>query len=258
MRGEGAAIVESFRANGWARLGTVADEATLAALRARADDIAAGRVAHEPFFFQHDTDSGRYEDLAFRRGWTGPSDNYRKIEKLERDDLFRAFLASAPFERVVRALLGDGEVVLYRALLMCKRARGGTVLPWHQDGGSFWGLDRDPEVQIWTALDDAPADAGCVEVLPRSHLDGLATPLGGVVPAEIVRARDADANRLTIPARAGEALLIHNYVWHRSGVNTTERPRRALSVCYMSGDVKCRRTRRAPRTFPRVFAMRSA
>ena len=25
-----------------------------------------------------------------------------------------------------------------------------------QDGGRLWGLSRDPELQIWTALDDAP------------------------------------------------------------------------------------------------------
>ncbi len=59
------------------------------------------------------------------------------------------------------------------------------MLPWHQDGGRFWGLDRDPILQIWTALDDAPVAAGCVEVLPGSHRDGLATPLGGLVPAPL-------------------------------------------------------------------------
>ena len=248
-----ADVLEHYREHGWARLGVVADEPTLVALRARAEDIVSGRVPHEPFFFQHDTDTGRYEDLSYGRGWIGPSDNYRKVEKLERDDVFRAFLERAELEAVVRAVLGEGDVAIYRALLMCKRARGGTVLPWHQDGGSFWGLDRDPEVQIWTALDDAPADAGCVEVLSGSHTGGLASPLGGVVPEAAVRARGADERALPLPARAGEALLLHNYVWHRSSVNTTDHPRRALSVCYMSAATRCMRTRRAPRSFPRVF-----
>ena len=61
-----------------------------------------------------------------------------------------------------------------------------TDLPWHQDGGNFWGLDRDPVLQIWTALDDAPLDGGCVEVVAGTHLAGLATPLGGVVPKDHV------------------------------------------------------------------------
>jgi len=37
-----------------------------------------------------------------------------------------------------------------------------------------------------------------------------------------------------VPARAGEALLLHNYLWHKSGLNTTAEPRRAFTVCFMS------------------------
>src|SRR5579883_3081242 len=155
------AALGHWRAHGWARLGVVAGAEALHALRDRADDIMLGRVVHEGLFFQRDAESGRYEDLAFGRGWEGPSLDYRKIEKLERDPVFRAWLENRVFERVVRALIGD-DVALYRAVLFTKAATGGTDLPWHQDAGSFWGLDRDPEVQIWTALDDAPVESGCV------------------------------------------------------------------------------------------------
>jgi hypothetical protein len=56
-----------------------------------------------------------------------------------------------------------------------------------------------------------------------------------------------------LPARAGEAYLIHNRVWHRSGRNTTGRRRAALSICYMSAETQCLRRRRAPRSFVRLF-----
>jgi len=127
------------------------------------------------------------------------------------------------------------------------------VLPWHQDGGVFWGVDQAPTLQIWTALDDAPLDAGCVEVIRGSHKRGLATPEGGTIPDRLV---DEDVNEgrvLPLPARAGEAILIHNRLWHRSGVNTTGLRRSALSICYMSASTKCLRKRRAPREFVRVF-----
>ncbi len=29
---------------------------------------------------------------------------------------------------------------------------GGTALPWHQDGGEHWALDRDPLLFVWIAL----------------------------------------------------------------------------------------------------------
>ncbi|APR85260.1 Phytanoyl-CoA dioxygenase [Minicystis rosea] len=242
----------AYAAEGFARLGPVIDEPALVLLRARADDLMLGRVTYPGLFFQHDTATGRYDDLEFGKGWQGPSLNYRKLEKLEKDPLFLALIQASIFRRVARAVIGEA-VSVYRAVLFNKAASGGTVLPFHQDGGRFWGLDRDPVLQIWVALDDAPIDAGCVEFFPKSHLGGLATPLGGIVPAAQVEAQGADTRTVPVPAKAGEALLIHNMVWHRSGVNRTSAPRRAFTVCYLSADTRCLRTKRAPRVFPRVF-----
>jgi hypothetical protein len=247
------AALARFDQDGFAQIGRVASDDALAAMRARADDLMLGRVAYPGLFFQLDTSTGRYEDLRYGEGWEGPSLNYRKIEKVEADPIFRAWIDNPLFERIARARVGD-EVVIYRAVIMSKAARGGTILPWHQDGGKFWGLDRDPELQIWTALDDAPSEAGCVEIVPRSHRGGLATPNGGVVPRNVVDASDAESAVTALPAKAGDAILIHNYAWHRSGVNTTGAPRRALSICYMPATTRCLRKRRAPRTFQRVFS----
>jgi phytanoyl-CoA hydroxylase len=245
-------VLADFARDGYARLGRLMSDDGLAALRGRAADLMMGRVPDPGLFFQLDTETGSYGDLTFGRGYQGPSDNYRKIEKLEKDALFLSWLRNSVFERIARALVGE-NVVIYRAVLMSKSGSGGTVLPWHQDGGLFWGLDRDPLLQIWTALDDAPVEAGPVEVLAGSHRAGLATPLGGVIPEPIVRARRADEACVPLAAGAGEVLLLHNHVWHRSLVNRTGKPRRAFSVCYMSADTRCTRKKRAPREFFRVF-----
>jgi phytanoyl-CoA hydroxylase len=237
--------------DGYARLGRVASDEVLEALRTRAEEVMLGRVTYPGLFFQIDTESGNYDDLTYGKGYQGPSLNYRKIEKLEQDPLVGAWLDNPLFERVARARI-EGEVAIYRAVLFSKARRGGTHLPWHQDGGRFWGLDRDPELQIWTALDDAPIDAGCMEIIPGSHLRGLATPLGGVVPANILAAHAGDV-AVPLPASAGEVILVHNHAWHRSGVNTTDRPRRAFTVCYMSAATRCLRKKREPRRFHRVF-----
>jgi len=246
------AALAHYAEHGWARLGKVASDAALEAMRARCDDLMLGRVTYPGLFFQLDTTTGNYDDLTFGRGWEGPSLNYRKIEKLEVDPIFRAWIENALFEKIARRIV-RGDVAIYRALVFGKAKNGGTLLPWHQDGGSFWGLDRDPELQIWTALDDAPLDAGCVEVVDGSHRAGLATPLGGMVPQALVEARGAEALAMPLPARAGEAILVHNYLWHRSRTNRTDRPRRAFTVCYMSAETRCLRKKKAPRNFVRVF-----
>lgn len=246
------AALNAYRRDGYARIPAVVSPAFVQKLRTRHEDIVRGRVGYPGLFFQPDAPSGRYEDLAFGQGWTGPDTEYRKIEKLELDDLFRAWIENELFERIVRRVIA-GDISIYRAVSFAKAARVGSDLPWHQDGGRFWGLDRDGELQVWTALDDASIEAGCLEFVPGSHLAGLATPLGGVVPDVRVGAEGASSRAVAVPAAAGDIVLIHNYVWHRSGRNTTDAPRRGFTVCYIPADTRCLRKKRAPRQFVPVF-----
>jgi hypothetical protein len=230
----------------------VLDDTGLEALRTRADDLMLGRVSYPGFFWQMDAETGRYEDAPLGLGWQGPSLDYRKLEKLEKDPLFLAWMENPLFERIARAVI-PGDIVLYRAILFHKGQRGGSDLPWHQDGGKLWGLTRDPELQLWTALDEAPLDGGCVEVVPGSHRWGLSTPLGGVVPPDQVEAREAARHTVPLPVEAGEVLLLHNYVWHRSGPSRTGQRRRGFSASYMGADTRCVRKKKAPRTFFPLF-----
>jgi len=238
--------------HGYARLGPVLSPEGLLALQERAEELMLGRVSYPGLFFQLDSATQRYEDAPIGLGWQGPSLSYRKLEKLEKDPRFHAWLSNPLFERIARALI-PGGVVIYRALLFNKAAAGGSDIPWHQDGGSLWGLSKEPELQIWTALDDAPVDGGCLEFFPGSHARGLATPLGGVVPRAQVEAADAARHSTPVPVQAGEALLIHNQVWHLSGKNRAGQRRLGYSVCYMSASTRCLRKRRAPREFFEVF-----
>lgn len=245
-----APLAATFTEHGFARLGRVLSDGGADALGAAADDLMDRR--RPGLFYQHDAPSGRYEDLDFGAGWVGPSRRYRKVERLEQVPIFLAWINNPLFARVARAWLGD-DVRLYRAVLWNKAPGVGMAVPWHQDDGRFWGLDRPPLLQIWTALDDASAAAGCLEVLPGSHRDGLASPEGGTVTDERLRAAEADARALPLPATRGEALLVHNHLWHRTGRNHTAAPRRAMSVSFLSGDTRCTRRRRDPREFLRLF-----
>lgn len=243
----------AYARDGFVRLGRVVSDEGLAALRERAEDLMLGRVSYPGMFFQPDATTGRYEDAPLGLGWQGPSLAYRKLEKLELDERFRDYLRNPLFERVARARI-EGPVVLYRAILFNKgEGTGGSEVPWHQDGGLLWGLSELPELQLWTALDDAPLDGGCLEVVPGSHRGGLATPLGGVVPADQVSARDAEARAVPLPVVAGEVILLHNALWHRSLRSQTRKRRLGFSVCLMSERVKCTRKRKAPRRFFPVF-----
>jgi hypothetical protein len=241
--------VARYRAEGWALLAGFVPPDTLAALRARAGDLLSGARPDPGLFWQAEGTTGRYDDVPKLPAPAGAGP-YRKVEKLERDDVCRAWIGHSLCGRIVTRVHPTGAT-LYRAVLWAKPARVGSDTPWHQDAGRLWGLDRDPELQLWTALDDAPPEAGCLEVVPGSHRWGLATPLGGVVPADQVGRAEGVA--VSVPARAGDVVLLHNLVWHRSGPNVTGAPRRALTVSWLAPETRCARKRREKRGFEGWF-----
>ena len=221
---------------GYLHLGVVLDEPELAALRQRMDAIMLGRVHYPSLRFQLDT-GGAYEDLPDPdAGGAGPTLVYRKLQGLEADPLVLELIQRPLFRHICGRHYGDhASVSIFRAMMMNKPAQQGTHLPWHQDGGDVWKLDRDPLVTTWIALDDATRMNGCVQVIPGTHRLGLLTTAGSTVRAEDVERYCPDEAITYLELKAGEGLLLHNWLVHRSDVNRTSTPRRALSACYMDG-----------------------
>lgn len=240
----------SFEENGYLRLGRLLSDPDLAALQQRIDEIMLGRVIYPEMTFQLDSVTGAYRDLAWRSNrFQGPSLAYRKILDLERDPLFLAYLQHPRFREITREWIGE-KVSVFRAMFMNKPAGRGTVLPYHQDGGSLWNLDRDRFLTVWTALDDATVEKGCMQVVPGTHRLGLLSDAGHTISTENEARHCPDEKSVFLEVRAGEAILMHNYLIHRSGVNRTDTPRRALSVVYM--DAATRRLSDG-HAFPVVF-----
>ena len=94
--------------------------------------------------------------------------SYRKIQDLEFDPLFLRYMQRPLFKHICERAYGLGTPVSsYRAMFMNKPAHEGTDLAWHQD--RWTSLDRDPLITIWTALDPAREDNGCMWVTPGRH-----------------------------------------------------------------------------------------
>lgn len=260
LAGEGAASAPApclsdddwyrYDREGYLRLGAVLDEEQLEVLRQRADDLATGLVRNEAVVSQPDT-GGDYEALpGVAEGALGTL-RYRKLQGLEHDDRFDALIRHPRFGELAARHYGPhAPVALFRAMVMNKPAGQGTHLPWHQDGGDTWGLDRDPLMTIWVALDDATIANGCMEVVEGSHRLGLVSSFGSTLSDDDV-VLHCDPTRIRpLELRAGEALLLHNWLVHRSGVNPTDRPRRAFSACYVHARTLNEST---GRRFPTVF-----
>ena len=120
-------------------------------------------------------------------------------------------------------------------MFMNKPANKGTILPWHQDRWN--NLDKDPLVTVWTALDPATIENGCVQVIPKSH-HTLINPdhPSGFLTEEMAAEHCKETDRIFLELEPGETLLLHNWLLHSSDVNRSSQSRRAFSTSYMRAD----------------------
>lgn len=240
---------EQFMEQGYLRLGQLLDGEALAALQQRINDIMLGTIPYPQMRFQLDGTTGEYKNLPpDSPGHKGATLAYRRITGLEDDPLFLAYIQHPVVHAICQRYIG-ADVSIFRAMFMNKPAQQGTVLPWHQDVGEGWGLDRNPIITIWTALDEATVANGCMQVVPGSHKFGVINPQHFVSEADQARYAPAE-NVIDVEAAAGEAILLHNLLIHRSGTNPTTQSRRAFSTAYMDAATRDRATGQG---FPMVF-----
>jgi phytanoyl-CoA hydroxylase len=232
---------QDFSRDGFLHLGQVLTIEEVEALKQRADDLAMGTVRNPAIQMQLDT-GGAYDELPvavthFQEG----TRLYRKIQGLENDSLFLRLIQTPVCLEVCARIYGrHAAISIFRAMIMNKPAGQGTLLPWHQDGGNVWALDRDPLVTIWVALDPATRENGCMDCIPGSHQLGLLSLFGSTVAEEHVKIHCPPERVHPFEVKAGHAVLLHNWLIHRSGVNPSPVPRRAFTMCCM--DARTRST----------------
>jgi hypothetical protein len=242
---------QQFMEQGFLRLGNVAPADQFHALQQRIDDIMLGRVEYDNMRFQfHDPSSGQ---LRRTRGNTERSIAYRRIDDLEQDPVFLAYIQHPLYRQLTRRYIGE-DVSVFRSMFMNKPAghntvEHGTHIGWHQDVGKGWGIDTNPFVTVWIALDDATVANGCMQIVPGSHRHGIINE--DHFPSAEDQARYIKEEDIRdLEAQVGEVILLHNLMLHRSGVNPSPQRRRAFSVTYMDAAT---RTLDTGMSFPVVF-----
>ncbi|MDA1177594.1 MAG: phytanoyl-CoA dioxygenase family protein [Planctomycetota bacterium] len=120
------------------------------------------------------------------------------------------------------------------------KLRGNTMaFGWHQDN-SYGELDPYNSLTTLTALDDTDESNGCLWIVPRSHQQGQVEP--GLTlahkKAEISVALSGDESQaIPVPMRAGEAIVFHCWMLHKSeGNSSLDRDRRILFMRYADAD----------------------
>ena len=110
---------------------------------------------------------------------------------------------------------------------------------WHQDNGCG-ELEPYNALSSLTALDDCDKENGCLWIIPGSHREGQVdvrrTDKEMKARAEIVVQVD-ESRAIPLPMKAGEAIMFHCWMLHKSTGNTSEtRDRRILYLRYADAD----------------------
>jgi ectoine hydroxylase-related dioxygenase (phytanoyl-CoA dioxygenase family) len=141
------------------------------------------------------------------------------------------FLSSDLMAQIAQAALGD-TVYLFNEQYVVKAAERGMKFSWHQDSG-FIDYAHRPYLTCWIALDDMTEANGTVYLLPYSRAGTR-----GVVE----HVRDKQSNDLVgyfgddpgdpVIVPAGSIACFSSTLFHRSGLNSTDRMRRVYVAQY--------------------------
>ncbi|MCS6829722.1 MAG: phytanoyl-CoA dioxygenase family protein [Armatimonadota bacterium] len=139
-------------------------------------------------------------------------------------------------------LLG-GAVRFWHDQLFCKPPKQGGVVAWHQDYSYWTRTQPEAHLTCWIGLDDATEENGALMYIPGSHrwnllpITGLAGDMEAIMSV-LTEEQKALFKPVTVELKKGECSFHHSMVVHGSGVNRSERPRRATVINVFRDGVK--------------------
>jgi ectoine hydroxylase-related dioxygenase (phytanoyl-CoA dioxygenase family) len=187
------------------------------------------------------------EDDAMRKNALDLNDQDGKKTKLSLwftpgNDVFGYLTRSEKVVNTVAQLLdSDAPICHFHSKLMQKEPHVGGAWEWHQDYG-YWYKNQfmfpDQLISIMVALTPAFKENGCLQVIKGSHKLGRVNHgfAGEQVGADMVMVNNAlkTMDLVYCELNAGDALIFHSNILHRSEANLSDRPRWSIISCYCS------------------------
>ena len=173
-------------------------------------------------------------DLARDGATDGKGSGRRMLQIMqvcERSLIFRRLIHDDRLLAPIRALLGP-NLQLFHDQALCKPARDGGEVSWHQDNG-YWACRPATLVSCWLTLDDADADNGAMQFIPGSHLVEVAHVQSAATKA-LLEVEVDRTKAVTVPLPAGACLYHHCQTLHYTAPNFSERQRRAFVIHVMT------------------------
>ncbi len=159
----------------------------------------------------------------------------------EASEPFRRLVSRQEITTAIAQLTGATELRIWHDQIQYKPPQIGGTTHWHQDAPLWPIIAPMTEVTAWVALDDADESNGCMSMAPGSHTWGNNIDFLRQVeeydsmPSEF-QGRAVQVTRC--PVKKGEVHFHHALTWHGSHNNTSQRPRRAIALHYMTNETR--------------------
>ena len=149
----------------------------------------------------------------------------------DQDPVFEGFVPTAKM-RTLATLLGFQDPRLLQSMYIFKQPHIGGEMVWHQDA-TFLRTEPESVIGLWSAIDDATTENGCLWARPGSHLGPLRRWFGEVEGALITRTLDDTPwpeDAVPLEVSSGTLVVVHGRSPHMSQPNRSAIPRHAHAL----------------------------
>jgi ectoine hydroxylase-related dioxygenase (phytanoyl-CoA dioxygenase family) len=153
-------------------------------------------------------------------------------------EVARELVFSARLARIAAELLGVDGVRLYHDQALYKEP-GGGITPWHADQ-YYWPFSSDRTCTVWIPLQPTPLEMGPMSFSVASHRFDFGRDLEisdrseHVIQAALAEHGFAHSRE---PFELGDVSYHLGWTFHRAEPNTTDTPRRVMTIIYMDADI---------------------
>jgi len=217
-----------YESNGFLVIPRLVPLNILAKCNKRFDDIVAGTVDRKNIIVM--------KDVSDRKA-------VNKIQDINHDEVFREYTECKPLLDVVEAITGPNIMAMH-SMLIAKPPDSGSNSskhPPHQDLYYFPFRPEDRIVAAWTAMEPCNILNGCLFVAPGSHLDRKLYPHDYPSGANNkfyhgIQDLPSTIKFHQLEMQPGDTVFFHPLLIHGSGVNKSNRTRKAISCHYAAAE----------------------
>ena len=148
-------------------------------------------------------------------------------------EIIRQFSFNRRLGRIAAELMGCSGVRMYHDQALYKEP-GGGITPWHADQ-YYWPLSTNNTVTAWVPLQATPMELGPLFFCAGSHTyeSGRDLEISDESEQTLSQALKDRGRMVEEPFDLGEVSFHYGWTFHRAGPNTSDRPRKVMTVIYV-------------------------